>query len=347
MNSASALLNVVSAFLHAFHFLRPLWLAAIPVLWGLVYWRARRHRQAQDWSRVIDPQLMAALRLDSSGGGRQRDRQAWPWLALAWTLAAVALAGPTWQRIASEAYRAPAAWAVVLDLSPSMASADLAPNRITRARYVLDDILASARDARVGLVVFGEEPFVVTPLTEDVATVRALLPPLVPDIMPNAGDHLAPALEQAAQLLKQVSAKDRRLIVLTDGFDDPAAAMTAAKAIRAQGIDLSVVGIGTPGGAPLRDAQGNFSPDNKGYARMARLDVDRLRQLASIGGGRYVDMGQVPALTAGFQSVQSAQASGGTRAASGIEIAHWQDGGVWLLPLLLILVAVLSRKGWL
>ena len=337
----------LSSLLHAFHFLRPLWLLLLPVLWGLVFWRSHRHRQAQDWSRVIDPQLMTVLRLAPPDGDGPADWGPWPWLALAWTLAAIALAGPSWQRVEGEAYRAPAAWAIVLDLSPSMASADLAPNRITRARYVVDDILASAHDARVGLVVFGEEAFVVTPLTEDIATVKALLPPLVPDILPSAGDHLAPALDRASQLLHQVSAKDRRIIVLTDGFDDPAAAMASAKTIRSQGIALSIVGIGTPGGAPLRDAQGHFGADGKGYARMARLDVDRLRQLASVGGGRYVDMGQVAALTAEFQAAQAAQASGGTRAAPGIEVAHWQDEGIWLLPLLLMLVAVLARKGWL
>ncbi|WP_312632366.1 vWA domain-containing protein, partial [Mammaliicoccus sciuri] len=86
---------------------------------------------------------------------------------------------------------------VVLDLSPSMAAADLQPDRVTRARYAIDDLLGAARDARVGLVAFSDEPYTVSPLTDDVATVRALSQPLAPGIMPSAGDQLAPALRQA------------------------------------------------------------------------------------------------------------------------------------------------------
>ncbi len=330
------------AFLQAFHFLRPQWLALVPLLWAVTLWLARRRQQSRDWSRLIDPQLLPALRLEAGGPVGMRP---WPWLAVAWTLAAIALAGPSWQRLQTAAYRGSAAWVLVLDLSPSMAATDLSPDRVTRARYALHDILGSARDARVGLVVFGDEPFTVTPLTEDIATVRALLPPLAPDLMPSAGDHLAPALEQAAKLAGQVDAKDRRVIVLTDGFDDPAAAMSAAAAIKSRGMDLTIVGVGTPGGAPLRGGNGHFAQDDQGRAQLARLDVDRLRQLAAAGGGRYVDVSQVPDLANEWQS--SARSGGGAIAAPGIDVAHWRDAGVWLLPPLLLLAAVLARRGWL
>jgi len=330
------------AFLQAFHFLRPQWLVLVPLLWAVTLWLARRRQRSQDWSRLIDPQLLPALRL--AVGGRAGMRP-WPWLALTWTLAAIALAGPSWQRLQTAGYRGSAAWVLVLDLSPSMAATDLAPDRVTRARYALDDILGSARDARVGLVVFGDEPFTVTPLTEDVATVRALLPPLAPDIMPSAGDHLAAALDQAAKLAGQVDAKDRRVIVLTDGFDDPAAAMSAAAAIKSRGIDLTIVGVGTPGGAPLRSANGHFAQDDHGRAQLARLDVDRLRQLATAGGGRYLDIAQVSALANDWQT--SAGSAGGATAAPGIDVAHWRDAGVWLLPPLLLLAALFARRGWL
>lgn len=330
--------------LHALHFLRPQWLLALPLLWGLVFFLARRRERDASWSRLIDAQLLPALRLDG-GEGAAAGARPWPWLALAWSLAALALAGPSWQREQSAAYRAPAAWVFVLDLSPSMASADLPPDRVTRARYALDDLLGAARDARVGLVAFSDEPYAVTPLTQDVATVRTLLPPLAPGIMPSPGDHLAPALDQAAQLLQQAGGKDRRIVVLTDGFDDPAAAFSAAAAIKAQGATLSVVGVGTPGGAPLRDAAGRFEQNAQGRPLLARLDVDRLRQLASAGGGRYLDIAALPSLIADLQT--SPPMPGAAIAAQGVEVAHWRDAGAWLLPALLLLAALLARPGWL
>ena len=93
------------------------------------------------------------MQLDGVG---KRTLTPWPILAFAWTLTLFALAGPSWQQTSSAAYRGNAEWVLVLDLSPSMAAADLAPDRVTRARYALNDLLDAARDAKVALVVFSD-----------------------------------------------------------------------------------------------------------------------------------------------------------------------------------------------
>ncbi len=325
-----------------FHFLRPYWLLALPVLWALAWWLARRRQGVDDWARLIDPELLPDLQLAAAG---QATLTPWPWLTLAWSVAVLALAGPAWERDAATAWRAPAAWVVVLDLSPSMAAADLTPNRVTRARYAIDDLLAAARDARVGLVVFADEAFTAAPLTEDVATVRALLPPLAPQIMPSPGDRLAPALEQAAKLLHQAGDKAGRVILLSDGFADAAAAFDAAQRLNNQGAILDVVGIGGVVGAPLTDARGGFTRDAGGQPRLARLDEAPLRQLAASGGGRYVGLAGMPALITALRA--GTGRLGDATAMAGIEVEHWRDAGVWLLPPLLLLAAVLGRRGWL
>lgn len=329
--------------IESFHFLRPLWLLALPLLWALAWWLAWRRGGDGDWSRLIDPELLPGLRLAAGAG--EKAASPWPWLALAWSLALLALAGPAWERDATAAWRAPGAWVLLLDLSPSMAASDLTPNRATRARYAIDDLLGAARDARVGLVVFADEPYAVTPLTEDVATVRAMLPALAPDIMPSPGDNLAPALEQAAKLLEQAGRRDGQVVLLSDGFADPAAAFDAAQRLRNQGATLHVVGIGSAAGAPLADPRGGFALDERGQPRLARLDVDRLRQLAANGGGRYVDLAGLPDLAAALRA--GADRASGATAMAGIEVEHWRDAGVWLLPGLLLLVAFLGRRGWL
>ena len=333
----------LSALPQDFHFLRPAWLLALPPLWGLALWLARRRSRAGNWARLIDPELLPGLRLRASGDAAAASP--WPWLALAWTLAPLALAGPSWQKDVSTGYRAAAAWVLVLDLSPSMAAADLAPNRITRARYAIDDLLGAARDARVGLVAFSDEPYTVAPLTEDVATVRALLPPLAPDIMPSAGDKLAPALRQAQTLLQRAGAKDERVIVLSDGFADPAAAFDAAAQLRSTGAALDVIGIGTRSGAPLSGAGGSFARDAQGQTVLTHLDVDRLQQLAAAGGGDYVDLADLPRLIAALQA--RPESSRGAVSTQGVEVEHWREAGVWLLPGILLLSALLSRRGWL
>lgn len=324
------------------HFLRPLWLIALPLLWVLVFWLARRHKNDGDWSGFIDAELLPALRLDAAS---VKGMSPWPWLALLWTLAVLALAGPSWERDLTDAYRAPADWVFVLDLSPSMAATDVAPNRITRARYALDDLLGAAKDARVGLVAFSGESYTVTPLTQDVATVRALLPPLAPDIMPGPGDHLAPALAQAEKLLQAAGTHDQRIVVLTDGFDDPAAVLAAAAKLKVRGVTLSVLGIGTASGAPLQNADGHFARDALGRSKLAQLDIERLRQLANTGGGGYVEIAQVASLIHYLKAAP--HSAEGAVAAQGVEVSHWRDEGVWLLPILLLLAGLLARRGWL
>ncbi len=325
-----------------FHFLRPAWLLALPLLWGLSLWLARRHSKDGGWAQVIDAELLPILRLDRVG---KRGRTPWLWLALAWTLAVLALAGPSWQQAPSIAYRGNSAWILVLDLSPSMLATDLSPNRVTRARYALDDILNAAQDARVGLVAFSDESFTVTPMTDDVATIRTLLPTLNPDIMPSAGDNLAPALEQAGKLAEQGGGKNVQVVVLTDGFADPAASFGAIKKLKSQGVTVNVVGIGTRSGAPLSRAGGGFAQNPQGQVNLARLDVEQLQQLAATGGGRYVDLVQLPMLISDLQA--NADRTGHAKSESDIRVAHWLDGGVWLLPLLLLIAAFLGRRGWL
>lgn len=337
----------LNTFLQDFRFIRPLWLLALPVLWAVVSWLARQRARGEDWSSVIDADLLPALQLDDghSGGAGGQSAGPWPWLALAWTLATLALAGPGWQQDKAPAYRAPAAWVLVLDLSPSMEASDLSPNRVTRARYALDDILSAARDARVGMVAFSDEPYTVTPLTQDVATVRALMPSLAPEMMPSAGDHLAPALAQAHKLLSASGARDKRIVVVTDGFDDPAAALSTAVTLKAQGIAISVVGAGTTGGAPLRNADGSFARGTNGQTQLTKLNVDQLQQLASVGGGQYADVANMASLVSDLQS--TSERPGEAIAAQGVEVAHWRDAGAYLLPVLLLLAALLTRRRWL
>lgn len=327
--------------MHGFHFLHPLWLLAIPVLLALVVLFARLRGRDGAWSGIVDSGLMALLRLPAGGGGFSP----WPLIAAAWTVAALALAGPSWQRQASQAYRIPALWVIALNLSPNMAATDVAPDRVTRARYAVEDLLRSARDARVALIVFAGEPYTVTPLTTDVATIRTLLDPLSPGLMPESGDQLAPALRQAGRLIGTAHGHNGQVIVLTADINDPAEALAAARQLRARGIAVSIVGIGTSLGAPEPNGSGGFLHDSQGRLIMTHLDAPLLRQIAHTGGGRYVSLARLPALIATLQGQQSGSFGSG-RAQGDARVSTWRDDGVWLLPALLALCALLARRGW-
>ncbi len=270
-----------------------------------------------------------------------------PWLLLGavWTLTALALAGPSWHRTESAAFRAPAAWVLLLDLSPSMAATDVSPNRVTRARYVATDLLSAARDARVGLVAFAGEPHTVAPLTSDIATVRILLQPLTPALMPESGDRLAPALEEAERLLHAGQAQHGQIVVLSDGVSDPVEALRVAQRLRQQGTTVNIIGVGTAAGAPEPNGKGDFIHNADGQLRMSRLQSDELRHLAAAGGGEFVPVSGVPGLIRQLEAQQSLSVDTST-ARPQARLAIWQNGGVWLLPPLLLLAALFARRGW-
>ncbi len=325
-----------------FHFLHPAWLVAVPVLWALAAWLARRARREGGWARVIDADLLAALRLpDAARGGS-------PWwlFALVWTLAALALSGMTWRREQTSAYRAPVDWILVLDLSPSMSATDVSPNRVTRARYVIADFLSAARDTRVALVVFAGEPHTVAPLTTDVATIRSLLPPLSPGIMPEAGDALGPALDEVGRLMHTVSSRHPQVIVFSDGIEDPAEALRAAQQLRGAGATVNVVGVGTAGGAPQPDSNGGFVKDAQGHLILSRLPVEELEHLAVAGGGRYVPVSASSELIQRLENDRRFPTNEYENT-PGQHLGTWVNEGVWLLPPLLLLVPLLARRGWL
>lgn len=329
----------------SWHFLHPAWLALLPALWLIAVWLARRGARDGQWSQLVDAHLLPRLRLAEDE--RRRAHSPWPLVGLAWTLAVLALAGPSWQREQTPVYRAPAAWVLVLDLSPSMAARDVDPDRVTRARYGITDLLSGAQDARVALVVFSGEPYTVTPLTTDVATVRSLLDPLAPSLMPESGDQLAPALSQAEQLLRTGQGAHGQVIVLTDGFADPARAMLMASKLHSEGIAVNVVGVGTAAGAPVSDGNGGFVRDGSGHLVLARLDADMLQRVASAGGGRYVPLARLPRLIASLQATDARALQRRPAALQPqLRIARWHNDGVWLLLPLLLLAALLARRGW-
>jgi len=319
-----------------FHFLRPLWLLAlVPAAWLL--WRlGRRDGPRQRWARLCDAHLLPHLWLERPG---RPARLPLAWLGAGWLLAVVALAGPSWQQLPQTGYQARPARVLVLDLSPAMAATDLPPSRLVQARFKLHDLLDASREGETALLVFAAEPHLVTPLTSDVETIAAMLPALSPAIMPATGDQAAPALQMAGALLRQAGFPRGEIILLTEGIGDQASALGAAAQLADTGYRVSVLGIGTPAGAPVPNAEG-------GFGGISRLDEEALRELARQGGGDYhrISAGHddIERLLDGYDRFRDAATPHPGRGPR-----RWVEHGVWLLLPLLVIAAAGYRRGWL
>jgi len=326
------------------HLLRPAWLLAlIPLALGL--WRlASGSNGATAWQGQVDAHLLPHLLV-----GTNVRMQRLPLLlpGIAGIIGTLALAGPVWVRMPQPAYLADAARVIVLDISGSMNAADLPPSRLAHARFEILDLLHRFREGQTALLAYGAEPFVVSPLTSDAKTIAAQVPGLSTDLLPVHGlKHTDTALQEAGRLLNQAGIRHGQVILLTDGLDHPAASMAAARKLREQGYRLTVLGLGTPGGAPVPAPGGGFRQDRHGVAQIAKLDESALRMLATAAGGHYVratlDDRDIEALVRDAAVARHAMAD----KAESTRADQWREEGPWLLLALLPLAAAAFRRGW-
>ena len=319
----------------AVYFIRPLWLLLLPLAL-ILPWAWKQSRQPSgDWARVCDPHLLRWLSVKQSG---ERARSGGPWLAaLALLVVILALSGPSWQKLPDVSYSALDSRVIALDLSRSMLAEDLRPNRLTRARFRLADLLENTEEGQVGLVSFAGDAYVVSPLTSDMNTIANLLPALQPDIIPVAGSRADLALEMAADLLARSGLARGEILLVTDSVDSRDAAR--ARKLRDEGIITSVLAVGTADGAPIPSG-GGFVSDRSGNVVITRLDRSALKAVAAAGGGAYTELG--PA--ASEELWGAADEAEFARRDDGLG-ERWKDSGPWLVLLLLPLALAGFRRG--
>ena len=322
-----------------FHWLRPDWLWALPLVALLSFALARRALAPGSWQRVVDPALAPYV---LSHAASKRYGYRWWLLSLGGALAILSLAGPSWDRLEQPVFRSEQAIVIALDLSRSMDAQDLTPSRLTRAKLKILDILEQRSSGQTALVVYSSNAFTVTPLTTDVDTVAALVNSLSTDIMPSRGSYPVAAINKGRRLLDQAGVGYGEVLLITDGGTSPAAEKAAEDLAKA-GYTLSVMGVGTRQGAPIPVAGGGFVTDRAGNIAVPKLETRELQSLAAAGHGRFTilsaDDRDLDILLSGVVDPSSASDEA-------LATDQWLEEGPWLLLLLLPLAAFAFRRGW-
>lgn len=321
-----------------FHFLRPDWLWVMPFLLLMVTLLARRRLGPGSWQRIVSPELIPYV---LSGKQMKGTSYRWWLLALGSVLGVLATAGPTWDRIEQPVFRSDQSVVIALDLSRSMDAQDVAPSRLARAKLKILDIISERASGQTALVVFSSNAFTVTPLTTDTDTIASLVNSLSTDIMPSRGSYPAAAIAKGHQLLQQAGVGFGEVLLISDGGTSTLAE-NAARDLVASGYTLSVLGVGTPQGAPIPRAGGGFVTDRSGNIAVPRLQVDQLKTLADAGGGRYVQMSSDHSDIEYLMSDVIGETSGGGQS---LATDQWREEGPWLVLLLLPIAALAFRRG--
>ena len=328
-----------------FHWLRPWWLAALLPGIVLALLLARRSGNNSNWQGVIAPELLPYL--VEQGVSAQRQRLHW-WLLVPWLCACFALAGPSWKKIPLPIHKQQTPLVILLDLSPSMLAEDLKPNRLTRARLKLIDLLNARQEGTTALVAYAGDAHVVTPLTDDTATIISLLPALNPTVMPVTGNQPAQALEKGLELIDKGGFANGHILLVSDGLPGADLPQMNTQLEDINGIRVSVLSLGTTDGAPIpatsSGSKGGFVKDRQGNIVLAQLQEKPLRALAQSNGGLYRKLStndaDIKALNQLFNRADSEQSQQLQRT-----FDTWHDSGFWLvLPLLPFLVLAFRRN---
>jgi Ca-activated chloride channel family protein len=328
-----------------FHFLRPWWLALLPVGVGLIWYLLRGRADGGGWRTVVDAPLRAHVLAEPEILRESR----WPLVAslAAWLLAVIALAGPAWERLPVPAFRSEEALVVAFDLSRSMDATDVEPSRLARARLKLLDLLEWRSAGQTALVVFSTHAFTVTPLTTDTRTIAALAGAVNTDIMPTQGSVLSSGLEKAAALLRQTGLNNGEILAVTDA-DVTREDLSLAGDLLGEGYRVSVLAVGTEQGAPIAKPEGGFLTDDNGQVVIPQLDVAGLQRLAAAGGGRFARLAPDDRDLAGLFPQSALPASAALQSAAEQQEADvWLDRGPLLALALLPFLALSFRRGWL
>lgn len=180
---------------------------------------------------------------------------------------------------------------IALDVSRSMLATDVQPNRLDRAKQLIQLTLDRFKGHRAGLILFAGRAYVQVPLTTDYAALRMMMQSAVPNLIPQQGTVLSDAINTADQSFSQLEKKHKLLVLITDGEDHDERADESAKKAVENGVKIVTVGIGSPEGTVLMDeVTGKPKLDEAGNKVITKLNETELKEIAGIGMGSYFHM---------------------------------------------------------
>jgi Ca-activated chloride channel homolog len=213
-------------------------------------------------------------------------------LMLAFGFLVIGLANPQIGSKLEKVQRKGADLVIALDVSNSMLSQDIRPDRLTRAVQGISKLIDRLEGDRIGIVVFAGKAYVQLPITTDYAAAKMFLATISTQMVPSQGTAISEAIELSVKSFQE-DERSKAIIIITDGEDHEGNVLESAKAATEKGIKIFTIGMGSPEGAPipLFDAAGRqtgYKDDRQGQTIISKLDETTLQQLASAGNGIYV-----------------------------------------------------------
>ncbi|PIQ21421.1 MAG: aerotolerance regulator BatB [Cytophagales bacterium CG18_big_fil_WC_8_21_14_2_50_42_9] len=257
----------------------------------------------------------------------------------------VALLGPSFGATKKEILTTGKDVFVLVDLTSSMNTKDVAPSRLEKVKYELAQVIPALNADRVGLIVFSSEAFLQCPLTYDLEALQLYNRLLQTNQVPEAGANFRPALQLALDKFTTNSPaapameKANFVLLFSDGEAFGEDVRPVLQRLHQNNIRVFTVGIGSEEGG-LVPMGNNFKRDQNGERVTSRLQPASLKEIAYKTGGEYFTLNnQVNELTLLEKTINNAAAE--QRESKTIDITANKYKYPLLLALLLIVIDAL------
>ena len=263
------------------------WLWTLPVVWFLFRWFL--HQRQKKMALFVDQGLLDTITNEFSL--KNLKKKNW-FLLFSLLFLIVAMARPQWGYVIEKVKQQGLDIILAVDVSKSMLTQDVKPNRLERTKLAIKDLLKKISGDRIGLMAFAGEAFMKCPLTIDYAGFSMSLDDLSVDSIPLGGTNLAKAIEEGLKTFGTDQLKFKAFVLLTDGEEEQGEALAAAKKAKEFGIRIFTIGIGTKEGDLIQasgsDGSMGFLKDAQGNFVKSHLNEELLQKIAYETSGAYI-----------------------------------------------------------
>lgn len=259
-------------------------LILLPFLVAL-YLYSNYHRR-QNIRKYGDPALLKGLMPTISK--YRPDIKFWLIFA-ALTLVILMLARPQFGSKMETVKRSGVEAVIALDISNSMLAEDVTPSRLDKSKKLISRLVDTFNNDKVGLIVFAGDAFTQLPITSDYVSAKMFLETINPSLITTQGTDIGAAIRLAMKSFTPQEGVGRAIVVITDGENHEGGAVEAAKEAAKKGIQVNVLGVGLPDGAPIPiEGSNDFRRDREGNVIVTRLNEAMCQEIAKEGNGIYV-----------------------------------------------------------
>jgi len=183
---------------------------------------------------------------------------------------------------------------LLVDISKSMDATDVQPSRIEKTKFEISRIVNHFTNDRIGVIVFSEDAFMLSPLTFDHNAIDLFIPRISTELHPAGGTNFGPALELALEKLTKIKTgnKSKVIVLMSDGENFGNVDYGLINKLRKNGINLFTVGIGTSAGTTLKEGK-SLKKDEDGNIVVTKLEPELMRKMAAETRGGYYEVHSV------------------------------------------------------